>query len=279
MVKYFYIIYSFVFHLYYLAILKLIILFSVRKSIQSQNRKKKTNNKKICVFGSSQSLLKISDSEKKIISRLPKVFMNRNLIYWRKLDIWPEYYFLLDTPMKSRVSGKIFIETLKMIEKNKKKTSPILLLENFYKFLTPKTYKTIFFNHRKSSNLNWANNKMETLFGHHGSLTSLINVLSILNYKKILILGVDLNSTGYFFNTKNVLTKNIDQRSNREEKKYKIHSNLIMKNNKNILTHWNLIDKNIKKKKIKLYCGSKNSLFVRKGLINHLSVKNFYNLK
>ena len=153
------------------------------------------------------------------------------------------------------------------------------MLESFYKFLTPKIYKAFFFNFRKSSNLNWANNKNETLFGHHGSLTSLINILCILKFRKILILGVDLNTSGYFYNKKNTLSKFTDHQSNREEKRYKIHANLIKKNNKNILTYWNLINKSIRKKNISIYCGSKKSELIKKGFVRYMSIKNFNSLK
>lgn len=239
-------------------------------------RLKQINSNKVVIFGSSKSLLKLNNNDKKILENLPKVFMNKNLIYWKKLNLWPQFYFLLDTPKKSKPAKNIFFDTMKILKKTNK-TLPILLLENFYKFYTPSNIQKLYFKFNKSNNLNWAKNKNETLFGFHGSITSLLNIISVLNkFKHVILVGVDFNQSGYFFSDKNRnYHKYIDPKLDRLEKKKKQHSNLIKVNEKNVLSFWPLINKNLKKKKIKLYCASKSSELVKRGYVKYLSIKKF----
>ena len=202
--------------------------------------------------------------------------MNKNLIYWKKLNLWPQFYFLLDTPIKSKPVKNIFFETMKILKKTDK-TLPILLLEKFYRFYTPSNIQKFYFRFNKSSNLKWANNENEILFGSHGSITSLINIISILKkFKYIILVGVDFNQSGYFFSNKQKnYYKYIDFKNDKLEKKKKLHSNLIKVNDINILSFWPLINKNLRKKKIKLYCASKNSELVKRGYVKYLSIKKF----
>ena len=38
------------------------------------------------------------------------------------------------------------------------------------------------------------------MFGHHGSLTTLLNLIDLLNFrKKIMLVGFDMNGRDYFF--------------------------------------------------------------------------------
>ncbi len=237
---------------------------------------KKINSNKVVIFGSSKSLLKLNKNDKKILANLPKIFMNKNLIYWKKIGLWPQFYFLLDTPKKSKPVKNIFFDTMKILKKTNK-TLPILLLEKFYRFYAPSNIQKIYFNFNKSNNLNWAKNKNEILFGFHGSITSLLNIISILNkFKYIILVGVDFNQSGYFFSDKKKnYYKYIDPKLDRLEKKKKQHSNLIKVNEKNVLSFWPLINKNLRRKKIKLYCASKNSELVKKGYVKYLSINKF----
>lgn len=263
------------------------ILFFFYKFFNSSNGFEKENltfgnitSNKIVIFGSSKSLLQLKKTEKKILQNLPKIFMNKNLIFWKKLGIWPEFYFLLDTPMKSKPALNIFFQTIKIIYKTKK-ISPILLLEKFYKFYVPKKLETLLFNFNKSSNLKWANNKSEILFGCHGSLSSLLNIITLLKrFKYILLIGIDLNDPGYFFSKKSKnYYKYIDPKVEIVENKMNLHSNLIKNKKVNILTHWSQINKNLKKRNIDIFCGSKGSELVKKKYIKYMNIKKFYKLK
>ena len=112
MIKNFYQIYGFIlniinhlnFSLYNFLNLK--IPFSKKKFLKLENIK----SNKIVIFGSSKSVLNLTKKEKQILKHLPKVFMNKNLIYWKKINLWPEFYFLLDTPIKSKPVKNIFLK-------------------------------------------------------------------------------------------------------------------------------------------------------------------------
>ena len=254
--------------------------FNLKDSFPRKNFLKLNNIKsnKIVIFGSSKSILNLTKKEKEILKHLPKVFMNKNLIYWKKINLWPEFYFLLDTPIKSKSVKNIFFETLKILKSNNK-TLPILLLEKFYRSYTPVNIEKYYFNYNKSINLKWANKNKETLFGSHGSITSLLNVISLFQkFKYIILIGVDFNQAGYFFSDKE---KNyyqfVEHEKDKLEKKRKLHSNLIKVNDVDVLTFWPLINKKLKKR-IKLYCASKQSELVKKKLVKYKSIKEFNSL-
>ena len=58
-----------------------------------------------------------------------------------------------------------------------------------------------------------------------------------------------------------------------------MHSNLIKVNDVDVLTFWPLINKKLKKKRIKLYCASKQSELVKKKLVKYKSIKEFNSLQ
>ena len=205
--------------------------YSKKKCLKLENIK--TN--KIVIFGSSKSILKLTKNEKKILKGIPKVFMNKNLIFWKKINLWPEFYFLLDTPLKSKPVRKIFFETLRILN-NTNKILPILLLEKFYRFYTPTNIQKFYYKYDKSRNLRWAKKRNEILFGSHGSISSLLNIISLLKkFKYIILVGVDFNQSGYFFTDKEKnYFRYVDVEIDKLEKKNKVHSNLIKVNNINI---------------------------------------------
>lgn len=250
--------------------------FKLKKNtLVNKFHKRKKNifyHDKMVIFGSGPSLLKLKLNEKKILQKLPKLFFNRNIIFWKIINIWPEYYFFVDN---YGVAKKIFHETMKEINKTKKKY-PILFLEEFYKHSTPKELKPIFFNffHR---NLNWSNSLKNEMFGCYGSLSVLLNLISATKLSKnILILGVDLNTPGTYFDKYRKSKKNLFNKEEKLDFKWGMHQTLYDgKEGINILTNWSVIQKNLKKRGIKLYCGNKNSELVTSGLVKYISTADF----
>ena len=128
---------KFFYHLYGIVLINIFhIFFLISNLLKNKTNFKQKNSlslkeiksDKIVIFGSSKSLLGITQQEKQILKTLPKVFMNKNLIYWKKINLWPEFYFLLDTPVKSKPVKNIFFETIKVLN-DTNKSLPILLLE------------------------------------------------------------------------------------------------------------------------------------------------------
>ena len=199
--------------------------------------------------------------------------MNKNLIFWQHIGLWPNYYFLADTPVKSNKSIKIFNDTLKIINDNKL-DSPILLLERFYKYGLPNNLNFVLFNYNKSKNLKWALNLNDIMFGHHGSLTTLLNLIDVLNLgKKIMLVGFDMNGRDYFFEKDKDFLKYTDKSFTSEGK---LHPNVEKNENTNIFTYWDIITENFKAKKIKLYCNNQESLLVKNNLVEYISIDTFY---
>ena len=48
--------------------------------------------------------MNFSEDEKEKIYKSKIIFMNKNLIFWNYIGIWPNFYFLADTPIKSEKS-------------------------------------------------------------------------------------------------------------------------------------------------------------------------------
>lgn len=232
--------------------------------------KKKTN--KIVIFGSARSALNFNQKEKKKLLSHNIIFMNKNLIFWKYLKIWPDYYFLSDTPMKSNKAISIFLDTYKKIIQMKY-TVPILLLENFYKFSLSSDVKSFFFISKNKTCIKWASSLKEEIFNFYGSLTTLLNLISILKLgKKVLLVGFDMKDSTYFFENDKDFKKYIDQTyKNRNS----LHPNAKKIKGKNIFSYWHILNKQLKKKNIALYCTNKNSLLVKKKLVKFKSISNF----
>tara|TARA_B110000483_G_scaffold223378_1_gene281165 strand:- start:116 stop:973 length:858 start_codon:yes stop_codon:yes gene_type:complete len=263
---------QYIFHKYFLyfSTLKIKVKLQNKKNIQPKV------SKKIVIFGSSASINQITEQEKALLNECKIIFMNKNLIFWKKINIWPDYFFLADTPIKSKAAKQIFEDTIKTLNSTQN-DAPIFLIEEFYKFGIPKNLKKICFQYNKSSNLVWAQNLNETMFGFHGSLTTLLNLTTVLNFgKRIMLVGFDMNDRKYFFDKDSNFNKYKDDSFTFDGN---FHPNAEKINGKNIFTHWNLINKNIRNNNISLYCESKKSLLVKKGLVKHLSINDFYRLK
>jgi len=182
------------------------------------------------IFGSDSSLNDLSPKEKKLISSSNVIFMNKNLIFWKLINIWPDYYFLSDTNVKSDKAFKIFIDSIKVI-KNEKFNSPRLLLENLYKNYFYDNENFYFKTAYQSNNIIWAQNKNEKMFGFHGSLSTLLNVITVLNLgKKILLVGFNMNNKNYFFDKEDNFLSYTDKSFHTEES---LHPNLALDNNCN----------------------------------------------
>ncbi|MDC3031129.1 hypothetical protein OA182_02815, partial [Candidatus Pelagibacter sp.] len=224
-------------------------------------------------FGSGKVVNDLTLEEKKKISESKVIFMNKNLIFWKHIGLWPNYYFLADTPVKSNKSIKIFNDTLKVAKDSDLKT-PIFLFEKFYKHGVPKNLSCFFFNYNKSKNLTWAKNLNDVMFGHFGSLTTLLNLIDVLDLgKKVMLVGFDMNAKDYFFENDKKFNDYNDKSFFSEGN---LHPNLEKINNKNIFSHWKIISDNFNFKNIKLYCNNQKSMIVKENLVEYMSINKFY---
>jgi hypothetical protein len=250
----------------YFSTLKIKVKLKNKKNIQPKI------SKNIVIFGSSASINQITEQEKASLNDCKIIFMNKNLIFWKIINIWPDYFFLADTPIKSKAAKQIFVDTIKTLNLTQN-DAPIFLVEEFYKLGIPKNLKKICFQYNKSSNLDWAQNLNETMFGFHGSLTTLLNLITVLNLgKRIMLVGFDMNDRKYFFDKDSNFNKYKDDSFTFDGN---LHPNAEKINGKNIFTHWNLINKNLFSKKFEIYCNNPKSLFVKENKLKYMSIKEF----
>ena len=232
-----------------------------------------SNDNCVVIFGSGKIINELTSGEKKKISNSKVIFMNKNLIFWKYINIWPNYFFMADTPIKSNKSIKIFLDTLNVV-KNSENNLPIFLLENYYKFGLPRNIQTVFFKYNKSRNLKWAKNLNDVMFGHFGSLTTLLNLVDVLNLgKKVMLVGFDMNARDYFFESDKKFNDYTDKSFFTDGK---LHPNLEKINNMNMFSHWKIISDNFNVKNIKLYCNNHKSMLVKENLVEYMSVEKFY---
>ena len=255
------------------------LLFSLTLPHRKLLKNKKSNNLEnmksdsVVIFGSVKIINQLTADEKKLLYKSKIIFMNKNLIFWNYINIWPNYYFLADTPVKSNVTIKIFNDTLKTVAENKF-DAPIFLLEKFYKHGLPKNLDCIFFNYNKSKNLKWASNLNDVMFGHFGSLTTLLNLIDVLNLgKKVMLVGFDMNTRDYYFEDDKYFKDYLDE-------SYfvngKLHPNLEKINNENMFTYWKTINDNLSNNNKKIFCNNSNSMLVKNNLVEYKSINDFY---
>lgn len=244
-----------------------------RTNPKKQYFKKRHKDKNLIIFGSSKSINNLTKEEKNLLSKSQILFMNKNLIFWKHIGIWPDYYYLADTPMKSNKTIKIFLDTIKVIEENNL-SPPIFLVEKFYKFGFPVNYKKFLFKYNKSFNLCWSNDLNKDLFGYHGSITTLLNLVDVMKLSKnIMLVGFDMNDKGYFFDNDELFHDYADKSFYNNQL---VHPNAQKINGKNIFSYWHIINDKLKENNIKIYSNNKNSLLVKKNLVSFKEIKKFY---
>ncbi len=151
------------------------------------------------VLGSGASLLRLSEAEKDILRGRPTLAMNKYILYWDLIGIWPTYSFLADAHYPST---EVFTRSIETIMKNRSLGTPTLLLSEVYRAWPLQSLKSIFFK-RKTENQEefyWANSLEEEMYFHRGSLTCLLNLVTVLRLApRVTLLGVDLGNGEAFY--------------------------------------------------------------------------------
>ena len=125
--------------------------------------------------------------------------MNRYLVFWDMIGIWPTYYFLADS---RGVGRRVFEASINLIRDQRPDASPILLLESDFEAAVPGDLPAVFFRRddRNGNQHEFAETLNDPMYFHRGSLTSLLNLISVLRIAPLIrLVGVDLNRPGTFF--------------------------------------------------------------------------------
>ncbi len=155
-------------------------------------------HEEINILGSGPSLLELTDAEREALRRGPTVAMNRYLAFWDLVGVWPTYVFLAD---RLGVAPRVLDRSIQIALGSA--NPPIFLLENGFRLRMPETLPTVYFLRPDNKpQLDWADSLDARLYSFRGSLTTLLNLCSVLRLApRIRLVGVDLDRPGAFFDS------------------------------------------------------------------------------
>jgi hypothetical protein len=226
--------------------------------------------------------------------------MNKYFLFWDKIGIFPTHFFLADHAL-SYPCFKVFQETYKIIKKSEKETYYLLDdsyrlafnkkgLKNFRaygkmisEYLKHKDLfdpfieikNVIYFKrmHDFNAPLEWGKSLDENLFFYRGSLTVLINLLSLLSLgNTIKLLGIDLNSRESFYQDE------IDKRSDlwdihrfeEIQNKQNFHATAMIREGQlGIQSQWKFLNENAQKFGKTIVCCNPKSLLIQENLCEY----------
>ena len=68
--------------------------FNIRKLLKNKKTQNIIDGDTVVIFGSGKIVNALTEDEKEKISKSKIIFMNKNLIFWKYIGIWPNFYFL-----------------------------------------------------------------------------------------------------------------------------------------------------------------------------------------
>lgn len=170
--------------------------------------------------------------------------------------------FILNRRFQKRVATSAFDYWLKFLAVR------VLRRSDRTVFAGPPDSRFEFINHEHSlEGKNWADDLAETLFHFRGSLSTVLNYVSIrFPGRKVKLVGVDFNSPGYFFQDElDKLTFEWRDWTTDIVKEKKMHFSAVDHDGKTIFDRFDFILENLAASGNKLVCCNENSLLVEKG--------------
>lgn len=239
-----------------------------RPPFDSEQLRERFSGKELFVLGSGPSILDLSNDEREYVANSASISMGRYLIFWEKVGLWPNFHFCADS---LGVAASVFQESIDVIRVESDRQPPLFLLERFYADVCPVDLPCVFFDRddRKGNNLEWAKSWTDPLFFCRGSLTSLLNAVSLLGaFSSVKLLGVDLNRPGYFFQPELQAKREFNNPWDDEASKLGKHATIANVNGwkGSMLDGWpELMDK-LRECGIRLTCCNASSALVQDGL-------------
>lgn len=252
------------------------------------------------IIGSGSSLLDLTPEEKDYLNNHPYTLaMNKYLLFYEKIGVIPKALFLGDFHFPTH---KVFIET---IEKAKQiNPQPIYYVDDYYQKLLKEPWKYWRWNleeryklYQKSNyiaplNINyshlkffsaklrdrpefiWAKTFKDELFFQRGSLTTAIN-LAYLIYPEcdIKLIGIDLNKNPSFYEEE--LKQRLDLTDHKNDLRSKesgYHATVVKTRRGTVIDRFPSIQRELTKQGRKLLCCNPDSLVVKQGLCNYVSI-------
>ncbi|MBE9166961.1 hypothetical protein IQ238_05225 [Pleurocapsales cyanobacterium LEGE 06147] len=252
----------------------------------------------IIILGSGMSILDLSEAEIQYINECPvRIAVNKFMAFYKKVNIMPTHVYYVDAYQTSvrlflqyifDVCRKDKIENLTFILGKhlncKKLTSNQLYFyikqkyfnlrknDNSNFFLVPKNCSFEFISHQDWLEGNeWSNTLERPLFHYRGSLSTVLNYVSI-KYpdRPIKLVGVDFNSPSYFFQDElEQLNFTWQDWTTPVTKQEKIHFSAIPYEGTTIFDKFDFIVENLKSSGNEIFSCSPNSLLVTKNLVKY----------
>jgi hypothetical protein len=212
-------------------------------------------------------MLELSPAEKQHLGNATTVAMNKYMLFWEKLGIWPSHYFLSDDHAPTE---EVLRESLKIIF-NSGRPWPRLLINRTYRALVPLQMHAHYFERalaRKDA-AGWATSLEEPMYFFRGSLTVLLNYLTVQKAaSRVCLLGVDLSRPGHFFSEE--LTRDYPHLVDRRAINLPAHFTALPRES------WPPIQKRLpyavaqaRKHGVEVVSGAKDSLLVTQGICDY----------
>jgi hypothetical protein len=259
------------------------------------------NNNEIIILGSGMSILELSEAEIEYINQCPvRIAVNKFVAFYKKVNIMPTHIYYVDSYQTSvilflqhifNVCRKDKLENLTFIlgrHLNYKRVISnqlyFYLRQQYLKlrkiddtnfFLVPKNCFFEFISHQDWLEGNeWSHTLEQPLFHYRGSLSTVLNYVSI-KYPNhpIKLVGVDFNSPGYFFQEElEKLNFAWQDWTTPVTKKEKVHFSAIPYKGTTIFDKFDFIIENLKLSGNEIFSSNPNSLLVTKNLIKYSRV-------
>lgn len=259
------------------------------------------SNNDVIILGSGMSILDLSEAEIQYINQCPvRIAVNKFMAFYKKAKILPTHVYYVDGYQESvnlflqyvfDVCREEKLEDLtfilgKHINSNrlasnllsfhaKKQYLKLSKNSNRKLFLVPKKSSFEFISHQYWLEGNeWSNSLSQPLFHYRGSLSTVLNYVSIkYPHHPIKLVGVDFNSPGYFFqNELEKLNLNWQDWTTSITKKNKTHFSAIPYQGTTIFDKFDFIVENLKQSGNEIFSCNSNSLLVTKNLVEYASV-------
>lgn len=261
--------------------------------------------KEVIILGSGMSILNLSNKEKEYINNCEIIIaINKFMAFYKKAEILPTHVYFVDNYQSST---KLFLQHVFNVCRSDKLTNLNFIINKSFKdkiisndfvykikkkywnfkygkisedwdlFLVPQNCNFQFIYHQPFlEGDNWAKTLDESLFHYRGSLSTVLNYISIEFPSRIIkMIGVDFNSPEYFFQ-KELENLKFDWKdwttSIVNEKK--IHFSAIEYEGTTIFDKFEFMIENLKKSNNSLYSCSPESLLVTKGFVKNISITN-----
>lgn len=223
----------------------------------------------VFILGSGPTLKETSSAERAVISNRPTIAMNRYLLFWDLIGIWPSFVFLADT----LGVGRLVFDRL-VLAAQARSPAPCFLIEHAFSIRAPAGLEAISF-HRPDGRLHdsWSDSLDDRLFFHRGSLTSLLNLACILRLAPVIrLVGVDLNRPGTFFDSARHRYPDLFNPWDEEAAKQGLHATVASIERwggakaGTILDFWPLLSEHLSRRGMRVVSTQKSSLLVEHGL-------------